>query len=454
MQLDNILQEFRKPFKDRKSTDLKKMLYLSGLLDNPQDNFLSIHIAGTNGKGSVSSMLNEVLIESGLKVGVFTSPHLERFTERIKINNNEITESDFLRILNENVLPILKLINTDIFDLPTEFEIITLVAFCYFSEQNVDISVIECGLGGRFDATNILKNVVLSVITNISQDHTDRLGSSIQEITNHKTGIIKHGVPVVTTTLNQEKDIFFREIENAGNQASDLYFADPLKIEVRNDSILTKHNVSYIYKDEKSIFCNKQFTSNFIASYQKENVVLTLKALDILFQKIYQIPQLKDLSKNSFTDICIKGLQKAKWAGRFEIFNFNGFNIILDGAHNDNGMKAFTDSLKELPIKKIITIFACNKDKDYQNMINYLAEISETIIVTKSHVEIKAKDPENIDEYLTSLNKDHKIVKDYRQTVDFACKIITDRNYNKKDVLICVCGSLYLIGAIREQINI
>lgn len=450
MNIENILQNYRKPFKERKNFDLEKIKVLLELLDNPQNSFVSIHIAGTNGKGSVSAMLSSVLVNLDLKVGLFTSPHLERFTERIKINDLEIKEEDFLKIYYEKIIPVINKLNKNNFDHPTEFEVITLITFCYFKEQSIDIAVVESGLGGRFDATNIINNLALSIITNISLDHTDRLGNDIRSVTYHKAGIIKSDIPVVITSLNTEKDIFCNEVKD-NNQ---IYFTDnndvkALEIIFDNQNKLKR---KYLYCNKDSLFYNSSFLLNLVASYQKENLSLVLKSLDILYLRLQQL-NLMSISKKDYILKCISGLENAQWFGRFEYFNLNGFNLILDGAHNDNGMKLFVESLKDLPQKIIICIFACNKDKDYTNMINYLAESTNHIIVTKSHVEIKAKDPQHISDYLKSINKDHKIVKDYRQTIEFACKIITDRNYDKKNVLICVCGSLYLVGGIREQIN-
>jgi dihydrofolate synthase/folylpolyglutamate synthase len=450
MKLDNILQGFRKPFNERKSFSLDKIYFLLNLLGNPQNNFKSIHIAGTNGKGSVSSMLNSVLNEFELKVGIFTSPHLERFTERIKINNREIDENDFLKILNEKILPIIDELDKEKFDLPTEFEVITLITFYYFAQQKVDIAIIEAGLGGRYDATNSLGQVILSIITNISLDHIERLGNDIKSITHHKVGIIKTDTNIVTSDLNSEKDTFFQELKDKNTDISYIHFVDTEKIYSTNIDFNQDIKKKYICNDEKSMFYDKSLNLKLIAKYQKENIALVLKSLELLHNIFYPLKKLKE---KDYIDKCILGLEKAHWSGRFELFNINDLNIILDGAHNDGGMKSLTESLKEFPQKIIISIFACNKDKDYINMINYLSDISKTIIITKSHVEIKAKNPDDISKYLISINKDHKIVKDYRQTIDFACKIISDRNYNKNDVLICICGSLYLIGGIREQIN-
>lgn len=462
MELENILQSFRRPYGQRFYGGLERIKAILELLGNPQNNFLSIHIAGTNGKGSVSSLFSNIFTEFGLKVGLFTSPHLERFTERVQINGIEINENVFLDILKNKTIPAIEKIDNKKYDTATEFEAITVTAFYYFCQQKVHIAVIEAGLGGKTDSTNILENILFSVITNISQDHTDRLGKNLEEITAHKAGIIKPSTDIITTTLNSEKALFFQTVKELNNSQTDyLHFSHPNLIEMQNLSLSESIDNQRIYidKDQESIFFNKPISSYLIAKYQKENIALVLKSLNVLAQNIYQSKNSKlklEFSQDEFIEKSITGINKTKWAGRFELFQINDINLIIDGAHNDNGMQSFTDSIKELvntQETKIITIFACNKDKEYAKMIDYLSQITETFIITKSHVEIKAKDPQNISEYLKFLNKDHKIVKDYRQTIDFACKIISERNYNKKNVLICVCGSLYLVGGIRELIN-
>lgn len=470
MELENLLQQFRKPYGSRTYIGLNRIKAILEVLGNPQNRFLAVHIAGTNGKGSVSSMLHSVFSEFNLKVGLFTSPHLERFSERIKINNIEIDEKEFISILTNIVIPAIEKIDTVKLDTPTEFEVITITAFYYFYIQNVDIAIIEAGLGGRMDSTNVLENLVFSVITSISQDHTDRLGKSIREITSEKVGIIKPETNIISTELNSDKDLFYESVKNLNNSdISFLHFADSSllysdKINLR--LITDQSSRVYQYEDKYSIFYNKKIESNLKADYQKENIILVLKSLEILYKSIYSSGKktinsktLKlDFSKEEFIDKCLSGLKKANWPGRFEFLKANNLNILLDGAHNDSGMKAFRNSIHQIldnsnrPIK-VITIFACNKDKEYEKMLSYLNDITDSFIITKSHVEIKAKDPENISEYLNILNKDHKIVKDYRQTLEFACKIISERNYDIENVLICVCGSLYLVGAMRELIN-
>ena len=291
MELENLLQQFRKPYGSRTYIGLNRIKAILEVLGNPQNRFLAVHIAGTNGKGSVSAMFHSVFSEFNLKVGLFTSPHLERFTERIKINNTEIDEKEFIDILTNIVIPAIEKIDTVKLDTPTEFEIITVTAFYYFYKQNIDIAVIEAGLGGRLDSTNILENLIFSVITSISRDHTDRLGKTVREITSEKVGIIKPDTNIISTELNSDKDLFYESVKNLNNSdVSFLHFADSSLLYSDKISLKSIANQSfrvYQYLDKYSIFYNKKIESNLIADYQKENIALVLKSLEVLYKSIY-----------------------------------------------------------------------------------------------------------------------------------------------------------------------
>ncbi|MBC7474967.1 MAG: bifunctional folylpolyglutamate synthase/dihydrofolate synthase [Candidatus Sericytochromatia bacterium] len=505
MNLDNILQNFRKPYPERKHIGLDRMYELMRLVNNPQNDYPSIHVAGTNGKGSVSAMLHSVFCNLGYKVGIFTSPHLERFTERIKINDQEIREIDFLRILNQNILPAVKKLDAELFGEPTEFEIINAVAFYYFSEQKIDLAIFEAGLGGRLDSTNVLKNVLASIITSVSYDHTDRLGNTLEKITGEKAGIIKENVPVIINKSNPHHEIYFQKTNL-------LYFASPEFLQIK-ELILENENISseiisypkvgyrIISNDQDSIFFQQEIFLPFIANYQLENLAIVLKTLDVIKKIIPPTPLCKvglrkkskgDRYKKTFyfsmlslplvlspplqrrvrvdfllpsfstlgereglgVSFLTQGIKNTKWSGRFEFINYYGLQIILDGAHNEQGIKSFSETFNELAKdKNVITIFACNKNKDYQKMLDCLTPFTDFFVITKSHVEIKATEPNKISEYLKSLNKDHQIVTEYSQSIKFASKIMTERSYNKHETLICICGSLYLIGSIRAFIN-
>jgi dihydrofolate synthase/folylpolyglutamate synthase len=462
LDLDNILQEFRKPYPERISLGLERINEILRLLGNPQDKYPSIHVAGTNGKGSVSAMLHSVFSNFNSRVGLFTSPHLERFTERIKINEQEIKEEEFVRILTEKVLPVIEQIDKEALGEPTEFEVLNSVAFCYFAEQNIDMAVVEVGLGGRLDSTNALKKVIASVITSISFDHTDRLGNTLKEIAGEKAGIIKPGVPVITSVLNPHPEVFIEKTDLVTFASPETIKIESTELNFNNgDSTGTsypKAGYNVRYNENDSIFNNKSFFLPFIGKYQLENLALVLKTLEIIYQEKPLIRSANGnifpVSQEDFISSALYGVSRTKWPGRFEIVNYDGMTLILDGAHNEEGMKEFTKTLKDFHgDRKIITIFACNKDKEHERMLDLLIPVTDYFILTESHVQIKAKDAAYLSEYLTRRNKDHRIVKDYRQTIKFAGKILSENNYNKEKVLINICGSLYLIGAIRVILN-
>lgn len=457
MQLENLLQNYRQQYNTRKYLGLDRIKFILSKLNNPQNDFLSIHIAGTNGKGSTSSMLHQVFKDLGLQVGLFTSPHLERFTERIKINNNEILEYDFLRIFEKNVKPVIDNLDLEVYGLPTEFEIITIITFCYFSEQKIDLAIIESGLGGRLDATNVLENILLSIITSVSLDHTDRLGDTIEKITLEKVGIIKSNIPVVTTKLNLNHELY-KEKTNL------ISFSDPILFKVKSKNINYKtkdgndgcinNGILLLCEDITSSFYGKEIFLPFLAEYQIENLSIVLKSLDIIFENINKINKLKNINKENFVNSVISSISKTRWSGRFEFFFYNGLTTILDGAHNEEGLKELVYNLSLIKEeKKIITVFACNKNKEFEKMLDSLSIVTDYFLITQSHVLIKAQDIELLSNYLNYKNKNNIIVKDYRLINKGISKIIDDNLIDRKDCIINICGSLYLVGALRSIIN-
>lgn len=457
MKLENLLQNYRQQYNTRKHLGLDRINFILSKLNNPQNDFWSIHIAGTNGKGSTSSMLHQVFKDLGLQVGLFTSPHLERFTERIKINNNEILEYDFLRIFEKNVKPVIDNLDLEVYGLPTEFEIITIITFCYFSEQKIDVAIIESGLGGRLDATNVLENVLLSIITSVSLDHTDRLGDTIEKITLEKVGIIKSNIPVVTTKLNLNHELY-KEKTNL------ISFSDPslFKIKSKNVNYKTRdgnngyinNGILLLCEDITSSFYGKEIFLPFLAEYQIENLSIVLKSLDLIFENIYIITKLKNINKEFFVNSVISSISNTRWSGRFEFFFYNRLTTILDGAHNEEGLKELVYNLSLIKKeKKIITVFACNKNKEFEKMLDNLSIVTDYFLITQSHVLVKAQDINLLSNYLNYKNKNNIIVKDYRLINEGISKIIDDNLIDRKDCIINICGSLYLVGALRSIIN-
>ncbi len=292
-------------------------------LGNPQDDLKCIHVAGTNGKGSVCAILATILQEAGFKTGLYTSPHIFEYTERIKINGVEIPRETFADLVTEIVA-----IGEDL----TEFEILTAVMFKYFANEKVDYVILETGLGGRFDATNVIKSNLCSIITHIDLDHTERLGNTRSKIAFEKAGIIKPNCPVITSEG-------YEEIKDAADENNSLFllvtpFSDTTNLSLKG-------------------------------TYQGENLALALNCIQLLFP---QIPQ----------SIVQKALPKVQHPCRFEYHADK--NLIIDGAHNPNGAVALRESLDTIfPSEPRRFIFGCLRHKDYEKMINTLFTSNDEI---------------------------------------------------------------------------
>ncbi|OGC07614.1 hypothetical protein A2230_02345 [candidate division WOR-1 bacterium RIFOXYA2_FULL_36_21] len=328
-------------------------------LGNPHLKFPAIHVAGTNGKGSVCAMTASILKETGYKIGLFTSPHLLKWNERIKVDGVDISDEDFERleativrdirgVRGQDSEPLLQSISQHLPSIHqlTPFEVITCMAFQYFAEQKVDIAVIEVGMGGRLDATNVVKSIV-TVITNIDFDHTRYLGDTIQKIAYEKSGIIKSGIPVVTAEQKTEALKVFRKV--AVENLSPLHVVEP-----------QSHEGKHIFEEEKY--------------FLKLNLPIILKVIDLLRDKKYLISD-ENLKE---------GITKTKWPARFQIISRNPLTIV-DGAHNPAGMKILKEFLLSLGMREKFTIvFGSQEDKDSNSMIDILSEISDSIIEAQS----------------------------------------------------------------------
>lgn len=329
--------------------DLSNIIALSDHLGKPQNDFKSVHIAGTNGKGSTAHLLSAILQHAGYKVGLYTSPHYKDFRERIKINGGYISEvevSSFVSRTKEFV-DILK---------PSFFELIVGMAFEHFSRHQVDIAVIEVGMGGRLDATNII-SPECAVITNIGFDHEQFLGDSLAKIAAEKAGIIKNEIPTVIGEFNTETFPVFESIANIRN--STLYAAfDILKTVLRSES---KNENSYdIYKDGKLFL--EDLKTEMTGSYQQKNIITVLSAIEILKEKGFKLTEkniragLRDVKK--MTNII----------GRWEILQEKPL-IICDSAHNSHGLTYVKAALEKLPYKNLHIVFGMVSDKDPKKML-------------------------------------------------------------------------------------
>jgi dihydrofolate synthase/folylpolyglutamate synthase len=321
-------------------------------LNFPQKQFKSIHIAGTNGKGSVSHMLASVLQTAGYKTGLYTSPHLKDFRERIKINGEMITEYEVVDFVekNKNIIDIIK---------PSFFEMTVAMAFEYFAEKKVDIAVIEVGLGGRLDSTNII-TPMLSVITNISLDHTQLLGDTIEEIAREKAGIIKANIPVVIGETHPESETVFRTISRVKN--ADIYFADQEYLSEYSMKDKNENQILNIKAKSKMIF--KDLILDLQGIYQRKNVITVLKVIKIL-QNIFNINN----------TVIREGLKKVKtntnFNGRWQILGHNPL-IIADTGHNYSGISEVTNQIKTIPYRNLRFIFGTVNDKNIDEILKLL----------------------------------------------------------------------------------
>ncbi len=326
-------------------------------LDNPHKKIKTIHIAGTNGKSSVAYMLYYILLESGYSPGLYTSPHLITLHERIKVNGKNISDEQLLSYL-ERIESVIKE-NTP----PSYFDILTAIAFLYFYDCNVDVAIIETGLGGRLDSTNVITPVI-SIITNIAMDHKQVLGNTLSAITKEKAGIIKKNVPLLTS--NQKKEVLHILTENALRNESPFYVIgkDYLVSNMRWESSGVSYDYNSKFTSLKTIHVNSQ------AVYQAENSATAIAALEIV----------RDEFEHVTPEACYAGLQKSYVPGRFELINQEPL-IIYDPAHNLNAMEIVINQINSLYGNKHITIcLSLMKDKEVQDILRYLNKLKFSLI--------------------------------------------------------------------------
>lgn len=402
---------------------LQRIQRLCDMAGNPEKYLKVIHVAGTNGKGSTATFISSVLINQGYKVGIFTSPYIERFTERIKINHDEISEEEVARLITE-ISPDIDRVEKEGLERPTEFEIITACAFKYFKEQQVDFVVLEVGLGGRFDATNIV-NPLLSVITTISYDHMNILGDTLGKIAFEKAGIIKKDRPVVI--YPQEKEAMDVLLKEAANKNADIKLVSDMKYEVLSDS------TSGIIFNASGNMEYKGLKLNMTGSYQVMNALTALKSIETLIEEGIKIEP----------SAIYNGFAAAKWPGRFEII-CNEPYIVLDGGHNIQGIGVLVTALKKyFSHKKIRIVCGMLRDKEYGKMIERLGEVSSDFIAVRANSQ-RALSAEELREAIASKGKNAIAAESISEGVNKALKV------TQKDEVLVFCGSLYMIGEARR----
>lgn len=400
--------------------DLDNIIALCEHSGNPHHKFKNIHVGGTNGKGSVSHILASVLQTAGYKTGLYTSPHLKDFRERIKINGELISKKNVIEYVEKNKSFFEKL-------QPSFFEMTVAMAFEYFAIQKVDIAIIEVGLGGRLDSTNII-NPLLSVITNISSDHIQFLGETLPEIAKEKAGIIKEKTPVIIGEYQKEvADVF---INTAKNKNAPIYFANKEYSSDYEMLSVDYKQILNIKKNNKPEFYDLE--TDLIGTYQKKNIICALKTIDILKGQFA-------ISKNDIYKGILNVTKKTNFNGRWQILGYNPL-IIADTGHNEAGIKEIISQIKNTAYKKLHFIFGTVNDKNIDTILTLLPK-NATYYFTK------AKIPRALDEnILFKKAKKTGLSGKAFSTVKEAYSI-AKQNASKTD-LIFIGGSTFVVAEI------
>lgn len=402
---------------------------LLNFMDNPHRDLKFIHVAGTNGKGSTSSFLANILMEAGYKVGLFTSPYLEVFNERMRINNRNISDES-LGHITFNVKEKVDLMLSKGMTHPTEFEIVTAIAMEYFKKENVDFVVLEVGLGGRFDSTNVIEDSLASVITTISMDHIDILGDTIEKIAYEKAGIIKDKGLVISYPQEKEAQEAIKAV--AENNTSELIIVPTDNLQVLETTEFGSR-FNFEYMNTKLL----DLEIRLIGVHQTYNAATALTT----------ILALKEKGCISISEEAIRsGLAKTKWSGRLEVLKRNP-TFLIDGAHNIQGIHALKKTLKDVfKYQKLILGVAILADKDVDHMIEELAPIADKIVVTEANI-FRAMKAEELAEKIKKYNNNITIESNIEKAIDKAFQMANE------DDLIVFSGSLYLIGDVRTIVK-
>lgn len=403
--------------------ELERIKKLCELLGNPQDRLKFIHIAGTNGKGSTSLYIHNSLVDAGYKTGLYTSPFIYEFNERIQINGTPISNTGLTEIMTQ-VAEKVEIMTGEGYEHPTEFELITAAAFLYFEKQECDVVVLEVGLGGTYDATNIIKTPVLSVITSISLDHTDYLGNTVSNVAENKCGIIKEGVPVLSY-MYQQGDAF-EVIKRVAEEKKSL-------LKVATDDSLTINSMNLA--GSVFTYCGETYHTSLVGKYQIYNSITAISACEMLNNCGFAV-SLENV-KNA--------LQHAKWPARFEILAANP-TVIADGSHNADGMRAFVETAKAVLDKKSVCVFGMLKDKDYDYCLKKLSEITDTVVVTV----VDSPRCETVEKLAKAAKKYIKNVYEEKENKGAVIKAL---ELAGTDGIVIALGSLYMMNNIKESIK-
>jgi len=392
---------------------------------NPHKKYDSLLVAGSNGKGSVCAMLTQILTSHGFRTGLFTSPHLVKAEERIRIGTSLIPRRGFCRILTllkeriEDLIALKKLLSP-----PTYFELMSCLAFLYFKEQRVDMAVLEVGMGGRFDATNVV-NPSVSIITTISFEHQKFLGERLSQIASEKAGIIKRGVPVI---CGVEKAGAYNTIREIAEELKAPFYG-VFKNKRCFHAEKTEKGYSFIYKTDEEEY---RFSLSLPGEHQGRNAAVAIAASERLKKNWRRLEKQK----------IIDGVEKTKWEGRLEVISHHPL-VILDGAHNEEGALALKKYFKDFPSSNLILVFAIMRDKKIDKVAQILFPLANKVILTRFPY-YRAASPGDIKKEAMSFQDRILIEPDTKRALNMALRLAGSQGS------VLVTGSLFLVGEIKK----
>ncbi|MEW6398201.1 MAG: folylpolyglutamate synthase/dihydrofolate synthase family protein [Bacillota bacterium] len=404
---------------------LERITRLLELAGNPQEGLRVIHVAGTNGKGSVTAMAASVLTAAGYRVGMYVSPYLEEFRERIQVDGQCIPERD-VGAWVKRLRPLADRVVAAGMDHPTEFEFITLVAMCYFAARRVDYAVLEVGLGGRFDATNVISQPLACVISNIALDHTDRLGQTVAKIAFEKAGIIKPGRPVVTGARDPDAlEVIARVARDRGA---------PLL--VAGQDFTWQERYCDWRGQELDLHCpTREFCGLHVplaGRHQQGNTACAVTALEV------GVPGLPERAVR-------EGVAGCRWPGRLEVLGERPL-VVIDAAHNADGAAALREALEMFPRRRLVMVLGILRDKNAEAMVGLLAPAADVLVVT-SPVSPRAGNPERIAELARPLCGEVRVEPDLAAALEGGLAAASPED------MVVVAGSIYLIGPARSLLR-
>ena len=396
-------------------------------LGHPERSMKVIHVAGTNGKGSVCAFLSSMLTEGGKRTGLFTSPHLVKINERFQINNEPVSDEIFLNAY-ERVMKLVEEMQKDGFYHPAYFELLFAIGMVIFEEAQVEYLILETGLGGRLDATNIVEKPVVTVITSISLDHTEILGDTIEEIAGEKAGIIKQNIPIVYD--GREKRAEKVILQKAKEQNAKAVPLDEEKLSIQGS---TDHSVDYVF--DNPVYKGHLITVPYLAPYQVRNSALALLAMEEL-----------DPQHEISLETRLQAIRDTRWQGRMETV-LPG--VIVDGAHNEDGVHEFVRTLRQVgSSRRIVMLFSAVVEKNYEEMVHTICETGciQEVVVTEIHGSRIVPAEELAAVFRKFTNVPVTVISSIEEAFNTSME-------KKGDGLLFCVGSLYLVGEVKKVIE-